>query len=206
MSILESLGKIVINLILSTGYFGIFFAMAIESCLIPLPSEVTMPFAGALASSGKLNLFIVTLAGGAGNLIGSWGAYYIGMKFPEKVIIKFIDKWGKFILLSTHEYKRAKNLLYKYGSSVSFFSRLLPGIRTVISLPCGVAKINFAKFSLWTFIGSTLWSFILSLIGYKLGENWQLIKVYFHKFDLLIIFGILVAIIIYIYLHIKKSN
>lgn len=205
MGILETLGHWVITLISKTGYWGVFIAMAIESCLIPLPSEVTMPFAGALAAKGELNLIIVTLMGGIGNLVGSWGAYLIGLKFPESVIIKFLERWGKFILLTPHEYEKAKGWLKKYGSSVSFFSRLLPGIRTVISLPCGVSKINFLKFSVWTLIGSLIWSFFLAFIGFKMGENWESIKQYFHKFDLLIVILMLVAVGVYIYLHFKKK-
>jgi len=206
MGVLETVGKWIINLISSTGYVGIFLAMAIESCLIPLPSEVTMPFAGALAASGELNLILVTLTGALGNLVGSWGAYWIGIKFPEKIILKFINKWGKFLLLSEHEYEKAKSWLKRYGNSVSFFSRLLPGIRTVISLPAGVARINLLQFSIYTFIGSLIWSFLLALIGYKLGENWESIKHYFHKLDLVIILGILAAVGIYIYMHFRKSK
>jgi len=206
MGVLEAIGKWVINLISATGYLGIFMAMAIESCLIPLPSEVTMPFAGALAASGELNLILVSLTGAFGNLVGSWGAYWIGIKFPEKIIIKFINKWGKFLLLSEHEYEKAKSWLKKYGNPVSFFSRLLPGIRTVISLPAGVARINFLQFSAYTFLGSLIWSFILALIGYKLGENWGSIKHYFHKLDLVIIIAMVAAVGIYIYLHLRKKN
>lgn len=206
MAILETVGAWIINLISKTGYIGIFLAMAIESCLIPLPSEVTMPFAGALAASGELNLILVSLAGAFGNLVGSWGAYWIGIKFPEKIILKFINKWGKFLLLSEHEYEKSKSWLKKYGNPVSFFSRLLPGIRTVISLPAGVARINFLQFSAYTFLGSLIWSFLLALVGYKLGENWESVKQYFHKLDIVIIVGFIAAVGIYIYLHMKKSR
>lgn len=206
MGILETIGHWIVSLISSTGYVGIFIAMAIESCLIPLPSEVTMPFAGALAFQGELNLVAVSLVGAIGNLVGSWGAYYIGVKFPEKVIIRFIDKWGKFLLLSKHEYEKTKIWLNKHGNFVSFFSRLLPGIRTVISLPAGVARINFFQFSVYTFLGSLIWSFLLSFIGFKLGENWEVIKTYLHKFDLLIILLIIAAVIFYIYMQVRKRN
>jgi membrane protein DedA with SNARE-associated domain len=204
--ILEAIGQWVIDLISSTGYIGIFIAMAIESCLIPLPSEVTMPFAGALVARHELNLILVTFTGAFGNLIGSWGAYAIGYKFPEGVIIKFINRWGKFLLLSEHEYHKAKTWLSRYGSFVSFFSRLLPGVRTIISLPAGVAKINLFKFSTYTFLGSLIWSFILALIGFKLGENWEKIKVYFRRFDILIIAVFLILIGLYIYHHLKKQK
>ena len=205
MGIIETVGSWVISLISRTGYLGIFIAMAIESCLIPLPSEVTMPFAGALVAQGELSFILVALAGAFGNLVGSWGAYFIGYKFPEEALLKFIDKWGKFMLLSRHEYEKAKSWLFKYGSQVSFFSRLLPGIRTVISLPCGVAKINLVKFSIYTFIGSLIWSVLLTFIGFKLGENWENIKHYFHKLDLFIVILIIAAVGVYVYMHLKKK-
>lgn len=206
MGILEAAGHWVMSLISKTGYLGIFIAMAIESCLIPLPSEVTMPFAGALAASGELNLFLASLAGAVGNLVGSWGAYWLGMRFPESVIIRFLEKWGKFLLLSPHEYEKAKMWLNKYGNSVSFFSRLLPGVRTVISLPAGVARINFMQFSTYTFLGSLLWSFLLAFVGYKLGENWEQLGPYFKKFDLVIILLGIAAVGLYIYLHLKRRK
>ena len=206
MGILETIGQWVISLISQTGYFGVFIAMTIESCLIPLPSEVTMPFAGALAQQGTLNLYLVALVGALGNLVGSWGAYAIGYKFPESIILSFIRKWGKFIFLTEHEYEKVKGWLSRYGSFVSFFSRLLPGIRTVISLPAGVARINFLKFSIYTFLGSLIWSFLLAFIGYKLGENWEHIKNYFHKFDLVIVLVLAIFIVLYIYKHIKVQK
>ncbi len=206
MKILEALGQFVIALISASGYLGIFIAMAIESCLIPLPSEVTMPFAGALVAKGELNFIMVSLAGAFGNLVGSWGAYWIGLKFPEKIILRFINRWGKFLLLSEHEYEKTKDWLFKYGNSVSFFSRLLPGIRTVISLPAGVAKINFTSFSIYTFLGSLIWSVLLTFIGYKMGENWEQIKDYFHKLDLVIILAIIAAVGVYVWMHLRKKK
>lgn len=206
MGITDTLATWIINLINATGYLGIFLAMLIESCMIPLPSEVTMPFAGAVAGQGNLNLLLVTLAGGFGNLVGSIIAYFIGYKAEEGIIRKFIKKWGKWILLSEHEYDKAKDWLKRYGNQVSFFSRLLPGVRTVISLPAGVAKINFIQFCIYTFLGSIIWSFLLAFIGFKLGERWEVVRSYFHKFDLVIVIAGLIAVGIYIYLHIRKKK
>lgn len=206
MGIIDKLATIAINIVNATGYWGVFFAMLVESCLIPLPSEVTMPFAGAAAAQGELNLIGVTLAGAFGNLVGSIIAYYIGLKADEAVMTKFIRKWGKWILLSEHEYERAKKWLNKYGNQVSFFSRLLPGVRTVISLPAGAAKIDFKQFCVYTFIGSLIWSFGLAFIGYKMGENWETVRHYFHKFDLLIIAAGILGLAVYIYLHFRNEK
>lgn len=182
-----------VNIIDAVGYPGVFVAMVIESCLIPLPSEITMPLAGALAAEGRMNIHVASLIGGLGNVVGSLMAYGIGVKIPENTILKFIRRWGKWLFLSEHEYEKTKGWLKKYGSFVSFFSRLLPGIRTVVSLPAGVARIALVPFVVWTFIGAMLWSYVLVYVGYVLGENWDLVEGFFHKFELVIIGVILIA-------------
>lgn len=182
-----------VNIIDAVGYPGVFVAMVIESCLIPLPSEITMPLAGALAAEGRMNIHVASLIGGLGNVVGSLMAYGIGVKIPENTILKFIRRWGKWLFLSEHEYEKTKGWLKQYGSFVSFFSRLLPGIRTVVSLPAGVARIALVPFVVWTFIGAMLWSYVLVYVGYVLGENWDLVEGFFHKFELVIIGVILIA-------------
>lgn len=183
-----------VNIIDAVGYPGVFIAMVIESCLIPLPSEITMPLAGALAAEGQMNIHVASLMGGLGNVVGSLMAYGIGVKIPETTILKFIRRWGKWLFLSEHEYEKTKGWLKQYGSFVSFFSRLLPGIRTVVSLPAGVARIALVPFVVWTFIGAMLWSYVLVYVGYVLGENWDSVEGFFHKFELVII-GVVIGVI-----------
>jgi membrane protein DedA with SNARE-associated domain len=173
--------------------------MAIESCMIPLPSELIMPFAGFLVAKGEMNFWIVSLVGGFGNLFGSLVAYAIGRKIPEKNIISFLEKYGRFILVSPHEYEKASGWLKMNGPAVSFFSRLLPGIRTVISLPAGVARVKLPEFIGYTLVGSTIWSIFLCFVGLKLGENWEQVGGFLHKFDLLIIILILAAGAFYVW-------
>lgn len=108
------------------------------------------------------------------------------------------------MLLSVHEYNRAKDWLFKYGSSVSFFSRLLPGIRTVISLPAGVAKIPLGPFVIWTFLGSLIWCYLLTYIGYYLGDNWESFEPVFAKFQYVIIFAGVLGIAVYVYMHFRN--
>src|SRR5258708_34512397 len=119
------LSGLIIQLIQSAGYFGIFILMTLESLLLPIPSEVTMPFGGFLAQQGHLNFWGVVFAGTIGNVIGSLIAYAIGFFLEEKVVLNLIKKYGKFILISEHEYKRAMHWFQKYGNPIAFFSRLL---------------------------------------------------------------------------------
>lgn len=183
---LEQISISIIHLIQSTGYLGIFILMTLESALIPIPSEITMPFAGFLVSQGKLNFWFVVLAGAFGNLIGSLIAYGIGYYLEEHVIVKWVKKYGKFLLITEHEYERSLRWLRKYGESVAFFSRILPAVRTFISLPAGLSEMNIWKFSFYTFIGSLLWSAALTYVGVRFGSEWDKLEPYFRQFQILL--------------------
>lgn len=159
-------------LIQSFGYLAVFILMTLESVFIPIPSEVTMPFAGYLASQGTLNFWYVILAGAFGNLAGSLAGYYIGYLLEESVLIGWIRRYGKYLLVRESDYHRGAIWFTKYGSAAVFFSRLLPVVRTYISLPAGMFEMNVVRFSLYTFIGSLLWSGFLTWIGYALGNQW----------------------------------
>lgn len=195
---LEQLSSLIINFIQSTGYVGVFILMTLESALIPIPSEITMPFAGFLASSGKLSMIGIILAGSIGNLAGSLIAYGLGYFLEETVIVSLIQKYGKFILLTKHEYDRAIHWFNKYGSKIAFFSRLLPAVRTFISLPAGLSEMNIWKFSVYTFLGSLIWSAFLAFIGFYLGENWHSIEVYYRKFEYLLAFIFILTVLWYV--------
>ncbi len=180
----------------SFGYAGIIVMMAIESASIPLPSEIIMPFAGYLAGRGDFNLILVALSGAFGCLVGSMAAYMAG-KYGGR---PWIERYGRYLLISRRDLERAEGWFSRYGELIIFFSRLLPVVRTFISLPAGVAGMNVLRFAVYTFIGSIPWCFGLAYIGAVLGENWHMLEGYFHKFDLLIGLGIL-ATIIYIAWH-----
>ncbi|MDO8487034.1 MAG: DedA family protein [Candidatus Curtissbacteria bacterium] len=207
-SILETIVLWVISVIDTLGYPGIFVLMAIESALIPIPSEVIMPFSGFLVSQGKFNLLAVILVGALGNLAGSWIAYALGYWGEKRLIRKLVIKYGKFILLTEEEFDSSIKLFNKYGQWAAAVSRILPAIRTVISLPAGMAKLPFWKFSALTFFGSLIWSAFLTLIGVKLGENWESIRPLFRKFDVLIIILAIIAVAAYVYhkLHKRKLS
>ena len=192
---IELLSGFIIQLIQSSGYLGVFLLMALESALIPIPSEVTMPFAGYLVTTGQFSFIAVIVVGALANLVGSWLAYAVGYFLEETIIVSLIKKYGKFILI---EYERSLKWFNKYGDKIAFFSRMLPAVRTFISLPCGLAEMNFWKFSIYTFLGSLIWSAFLTYIGVYLGNKWNTIGVYFHRFDLILAILLIFAILFYV--------
>jgi len=178
--------------------------MTVESALIPLPSEVTMPFSGSLVAIGRFNLVMVAIAGALGNLAGSLVAYALGFWGQENVARLVIKKYGKYLLISEHEFERAEKWFRKYGEIIVFISRLMPVIRTFISLPAGIAKMNLTKFIIYTTVGSFLWSLFLAYIGMVFGQNWNVLGGYFHKFDLLIVFVMIITFGSYVYYKLRQ--
>lgn len=195
--------SLIISVIEKSGYFGIFALMGAESALIPIPSEITMTFAGYLTSVGKFNIYMVIFVGAFANLAGSWLAYWLGYWGGETVILNLIKKYGKYLLISEHEFDRSEKWYRKYGEAITFFSRVLPVVRTFISLPAGIAKMNFWRFTLFTFLGSLIWSGLLAYVGYVLGRNWNSLHPYYQKFEYVIIAGIVLLAIYYIWHKLK---
>jgi membrane protein DedA with SNARE-associated domain len=201
-----SLGAIaswVLHTISSLGYFGIFLTMAIESASIPLPSEVIMPFSGFLVSTGKLAFWFVVAAGAAGNLTGSLLMYWLGFYGQEKVVRRFVRGWGR-ILINDDELNIGERWFRKYGVQIVILSRVLPVVRTFISLPAGVARVNFPKFVFLTFVGCFFWSAFLTYLGVKLGENWGFLEPFFRRFDIAIVVLGIIVLGVYLYLKYKR--
>ena len=151
------------------GYAAIFLLMTLESACIPIPSEVTMPVGGLLAAEGSLNLWVVGLVGAVANLVGSLIAYGVGAALSRPVILRF----GRYVRLREHDLDRATAWFDRYGGRAVFWSRLLPVVRTFISLPAGTARMELGRFSLYSFLGSLSWSLGLAYGGYVLGRNWE---------------------------------
>ncbi|HBF12866.1 MAG TPA: alkaline phosphatase [Deltaproteobacteria bacterium] len=186
--IISVLATFIIAVISGMGYWGIFLSMAIESACIPLPSEIIMPFSGYLVSIGQFTLHGVAFAGALGCVFGSIVAYYAGLWLGRD----FLMKYGKYILVSPRDIQWADCWFLKYGGWAIFFSRLLPVIRTFISFPAGVVRMKMVPFVVYTFIGSYPWCYGLAWVGKKMGDNWNTLGPYFHKFDFVI--GILLLI------------
>jgi membrane protein DedA with SNARE-associated domain len=203
--IIGILSSFIIATISALGYWGIVLLMAIESACIPLPSEIIMPFSGYLVSKGELNLWGVGIAGAVGCVVGSLVAYWVGMYGGRP----FIEKYGRYILLSRHDLDLADRWFAKYGEAIVFVSRLLPAIRTFIAFPAGVARMNLSRFIIYTFAGSLPWCLGLAYVGQKLGEQWdkdETLKNWFHRFDFVIgILGV-IAVAWWIWRHIKHSR
>ncbi len=196
------LGHFIINTISSSGYLGIILLMGIESACIPLPSEIIMPFSGYLVFRGDFELFRVALAGAFGCVVGSIPAYYLGMYGGRPLI----ERYGKYVLISHRDLDLADRWFERYGDWAIFFSRLLPVVRTFISFPAGVARMNFSRFVAYTLAGSFPWCLGLAYIGMKLGQNWDTLGGYFHRFDMVI--GALFALGVgyYIWRHLKERK
>lgn len=203
---MEILANALTSIIQSYGVLAVFILMTAESCLIPIPSEVTMPFAGFLVGQGILNFPLVVLVGTLGNLAGSLLAYWLGYAKGEPWIRTAIRKWGKWLLLKESDFDKGKDWLTRYGSPVVFVSRLLPIVRTFVSLPAGVAKNNIVSFSILTFIGSLLWSTLLAWLGLQLGANWTAIEPVFRKFQYVIAGLIILAVAVFIWSHLKRRG
>ncbi len=197
--IIEILASFIIATISSSGYLGIVLLMAIESACIPLPSEIIMPFSGYLVFRGDFGLFWVSLAGGFGCVVGSVPAYYLGLYGGRPLV----ERYGKYVLISHRDLDLADRWFNRYGDWAIFFSRLLPVVRTFISFPAGVARMNFPRFVAYTFLGSFPWCLGLAYIGMKLGQNWDTLGVYFHRFDMVIGGLIALGVIYYLWHHLK---
>ena len=198
--VVVELVALITQIIASTGYLGVFFLMILESAVMPVPSEIVMPFAGFLVSSGQFNLWYVVLAGTVGNVVGSLVAYFVGLYLGRG----FILRYGKYILLEKKYLLLTENWFKRYGEKTVFFCRMLPVVRTINELPAGIGKMNLKKFIIYTFIGSIPWNFALTYIGVVLGKNWNLISDYSHILDILV-GAILVGFIIWFIVRHKKK-
>src|SRR4051794_1027277 len=202
IEILRPLVEFITSVISSLGYGGIFFLMILESALIPIPSEIIMPFSGFLVSTGKLGSVAVILAGSLGNLVGSVITYYLGIRLGRAFLIKY----GKYILFRVHHLVWTEQLFQKYGDKISFVGRLLPGVRTYVSLPAGIGKSNFIKFVVYTLVGSIIWNSLLTYAGIQLGRSWQHIDNYSGYLDIIAVVAITVFIVWIVYNNTRNKG
>jgi membrane protein DedA with SNARE-associated domain len=178
-SLTDPIVEFATNVVADLGLAGVFVLMLLESACIPLPSEATMLFAGFNVSEGHYSLIAVTLVGSVANLCGSWLAYGVGY-FGR---VDLIEKHGHRLLIKPHHLHAADRWFERHGDATVFFTRMLPIIRTFISLPAGVARMPFARFSVLTFLGCLPWVFMLAFVGNQVGENWTDWKDSLHYVD-----------------------
>jgi membrane protein DedA with SNARE-associated domain len=201
LELFNSIITYITSFISSLGYPGIFSLMVVESAMIPIPSEIIMPFSGFLVATGKLSFFEVVLAGSFGNLIGSIITYYLGIKIGRPLIIKY----GKYIFFSESHLRFTEKLFERLGDKISFIGRLLPGVRTYVSFPLGIAKANLIKFMIYTLIGSLIWNALLTYAGLRLGSNWQSFHKYSPYLDIVAVIMIIAFAVWFIYKMKKMS-
>jgi membrane protein DedA with SNARE-associated domain len=190
-SITDPLVQFAVDVIDKLGLVGVFLLMVGESACLPIPSEGTMLFAGFNVANGEYSLLVVTAVGVAANVVGSWIAYGVGY-FGR---VDLIEKHGRKVFIKPHHLHKADDWFERYGDATVFFSRMLPIVRTFISLPAGVAKMPFIRFTVFTVLGCIPWVFLIAFIGKEAGDNWEQWKEHLHYVDYAVIAAIAVAIV-----------
>jgi membrane protein DedA with SNARE-associated domain len=197
----EAIVELMERWVVEYGYLAIFLLMLAESACIPFPSEVTMLVGGWYAADGSLDFFWVGAAGVLGNLVGSWIAYGVGRTGGRELL----DRYGRYIFIRRHDIDKAEIWWEKYGEAATFFSRLLPVIRTFISLPAGIARMPFGKFTLYTFLGVIPWTYALTYAGVLVEDNWEKVLGYF-DIPTLIIGGVVLLAIAYFFVKRRRQR
>jgi membrane protein DedA with SNARE-associated domain len=200
--LLTGLSALIISVIAGLGYGGVVLLMAVESACIPLPSEVIMPFAGYLVSTGHFGLQAVAIAGAVGCLLGSYVAYFVGATGGRRAF----EAYGRYVLISPHELELADRFFQRWGSATVFIARLLPVVRTFIAFPAGVSRMELWRFSIYTLLGSYPWCLALAWAGMKLGQHWRDLAPYFHRFDNLIAVLLALGVAAFLYFRLRGRN
>lgn len=197
---LKELAQDLVDLIFDWGYLGIFLLMCVESSFIPFPSEIILIPAGYLASEGKMSLSLIMVSGVAGSLVGAYINYYLALLLGRRFLIKF----GKYFFIKESTLVKMDKYFQKHGAISTFTGRLIPGVRQLISIPAGMSQMNLGIFSFYTALGAGIWALILTLLGYFIGENQELIEIYLKQ--ILYIVLISLAILGFIYYRYHKNK
>ena len=189
INIINSIPEIISNSVKNNpnvAYLIICFAMFLENIIPPIPSEIIMPLGGFFVYQGNLNFYTLVIFGLIGTVLGAIPWYYLGRYLNEKKLANFVDNKGKFLGITSNDFNKSKLWFDKYGVSLVFWGRLIPGIRTLISVPAGIELMPLKKFLVWTTLGSLIWVVLLSLSGYVFGENYRVISTYIDNFKIFI--------------------
>jgi membrane protein DedA with SNARE-associated domain len=186
------------QLMTSLGYPGVALLMFLENVFPPIPSELVMPLAGFTAGTGELSFVGVVIAGAVGSLLGQLPLYYLGRWVGEDKLVVWADRYGKWLTVSGDEVKKADDWFDRHGPKAVFFARLVPGLRSLISIPAGLSDMRLLPFLLYSALGTTLWALLLAGAGALLGENYQVVDTYLGPAGLVILGGTLVAAVIWI--------
>jgi len=184
------------------GYPGIFLLMAMESSVIPVPSELVMPPAGYLAQQGQMNMFVAILCGTLGSLVGAYANYFAAHYLGRPLLLKY----GKYVWITEEKFAKVETFFKEHGEVSTFIGRLLPVVRHLISLPAGLAGMNHWKFSLYTLLGAGIWVTVLTYIGYFIGANQELIMQYSHQAVIGVVIVSIAIIAVYVWNHRRKTR
>ncbi len=200
---IKELAQTIVDLIFDWGYLGIFLLMAIESSFIPFPSEIILIPAGYLASKGDMSISMIMASALGGSMLGAFINYYLALTLGRKIL----KRYGKYFFIKEDALVKMDDFFAKHGHISTFTGRLIPGIRQLISIPAGLAKMNLAVFSFYTALGAGIWALILIMLGYFIGENQELIDTYLKQITIVVVVVlILLASWYYFYQKNKKSN
>lgn len=198
---LHELAQTLVDLIFDWGYLGIFIMMTIESSFIPFPSEIVLIPAGYLASQGEMSISMIMISALGGSMVGAFINYYLALTLGRKILIKY----GKYFFIKVETLEKMEEFFAKHGHISTFTGRLIPGIRQLISVPAGLARMNLAQFSFFTALGAGIWALILTLLGYFIGENQTLINAYLREITIVVLLGLVTIVSVY-YTIKKKRN
>ena len=193
----------IISIMEQLGYFGIALLMFLDNVLPPIPSEVIMPSAGFAASKGQLLLSGVIIAGSIGSLVAAALLYWVGRRIPNQSIFNWVDRYGKYLFIKSEDVKKALDWFEKYGHRVVFFGRMIPAVRSLISIPAGMSHMPFWKFMLYSGVGTIIWTTFLACVGYYFGNNIELMQQIFSRVGYVIITIVLILVAYFFY---KKSK
>ena len=196
----------ILSIMQQLGYLGIAFLMFLDNVFPPIPSEIIMPSAGYTASQGQLLLTGVIIAGSVGSLVAAAVLYWVGYKFNHDSIFRCVDKYGKYLFIKTEDVKTALAWFEQYGHRIVFFGRMIPAVRSLISIPAGMSRMPFWKFMLYSSLGTVIWTTFLACVGYYFGENQALMHEIFSRVGYVIIAIVIVVMIWILYRQKKKKN
>ncbi|WP_296191897.1 MULTISPECIES: DedA family protein [unclassified Psychrobacter] len=192
---MDQMSEWVLGIMAKFGYFGIIFAMFAENVFPPIPSEVIMPAAGFAASKGDMSIVLVILTGTLGAVLGALPLYYLGHKFDEPRLVAFIEKYGKYVFIKPTDITDANAWFDKHGKMAVFFGRMVPGVRSLISIPAGMNKMALLPFLALSALGASIWTAILALAGYYLGQNYDAVAGILAPYSKAIVISILMVIV-----------
>ena len=204
--IMEWLQETITAIINAMGYLGIALVMFAENIFPPIPSELVMPFAGFGVAEGTQNFILVLIAGTIGAVVGAVVLYYLGVWADELIVRRFIRKYGRFFLLTEADIDRTLDIFQRRGEAVVFFGRLIPIVRSLISIPAGMNRMPMWKFLTWTTLGALIWNIILTTAGYFLGENWEQVIGFVKQYEKVIVGVVLLGIAYFVYHRLFKRG